>query len=122
MKKEIIEHLLGPVNPAHFIASLIFAGIGIGISLLWSAALRDQSKPDTPDKFSWKYLFSNNKRRVLLSSVLSILLVIVSLRFTPEIFNVNPTMFSALGIGLGFDRLGWYLKEKGILDKKLPGQ
>lgn len=122
MIKEIIGHLMGPTDPAYFMAAFIAAMVGIVMSLLYSAANRDQSKESTPDYFSWKYLLSNNFLRIVFSVMFTILAVIVTLRFTPEILGVELNMFIALGIGLSFDRLSSVMKDKGLFNKKLPGQ
>ncbi len=122
MIEQIIGHLLGPIDPAHFIAAFIYAMLGIIMSLLYSAANRDQSKETTPDYFSWKYLLSNNFIRIVFSVMFTMLAVVVTLRFTPEILGLNLNMFVAFSIGLSFDRLSSVMKDKGLFDKKLPGQ
>lgn len=113
MKKDILNQLLGPGEPAFFIAGFIFAMFGVVISLLFSSSKRDQANPETPEKFSWLYLIYDNGKRILLA----FLLIIVTLRFSNELIGANLTMWGALLIGLGWDRLAAYLKEKGLFEK-----
>ena len=92
MKKDILDHILGPGDPSYFIAAVFYAAIGIIVSLLFSSTKRDQSKPETPNTFSWYYLLWDNAKRI----VLSVLLVLITLRFSREFIGADLTMFTAL--------------------------
>lgn len=115
MKNEIIAYLLGPDEPAKFIAAAIFAVIGILISLLAESNTRPaQSDKGVKNDFSWSYLLWDNAKRIFLS----VLLILVTIRFAREIMGADLTMYMALGIGLVFDRLGLILKKNGLLGGK----
>lgn len=111
MKKTFLENLFGPGDPGMFLAALVYAMVGVTISLLYDSSKRDQNKVSTPNDFSWGYLLIDNIKRI----VLSVLLVVVSLRFSRELLGADLTMYLALLIGIGFDRLGLLLKNKGVL-------
>lgn len=112
MKQSFLENLLGPGDPGMFLAAMVYALVGVIISLLYDSAKRDQNKLSTPNDFSWGYMLIDNLKRI----ALSVLLVVVSLRFSREILGADLTMYLALLIGIGFDRLGLLLKNKGILN------
>jgi hypothetical protein len=114
MKQAILNQLLGPGEPSFFIAGFIFAMVGVLISLLISSSKRDISNPNTPNNFSWSYLIIDNGKRILLA----LLLILITLRFSNELIGANLTMWGALLIGLGWDRLAAYLKDKGMFEKK----
>lgn len=121
MKKEILDHILGPGDPSYFIAAVFYAAVGIVVSLLFSSTKRDQSKPETPNTFSWYYLLWDNAKRI----VLSVLLVLITLRFSREFIGADLTMFTALLVGLGWDRLSSYIKDKTDFlktTKQFPGE
>lgn len=118
MKQEILKHLLGPGDPGYFIAAFIYAMVGMLISLLVSASKRDQSKLTTPEAFSWRYLLWDNAKKI----ILTLILVIVTLRFSREFMGADLTMYLALLVGLGWDMLGEMWRKKGLFDKKIPDQ
>lgn len=116
MKQSFLENLLGPGDPGMFLAAVVYAVVGIIISLLHDSAKRDQTKYNTPDNFSWGYLLLDNVKRI----TLSVLLVLVTLRFSREILGADMTMYLALLIGIGFDKLAERWKSAGVLSKKNP--
>lgn len=115
MNDEILKNLLGDATPGHWIAAIIFASFGIAISLLISSRKRDKHSPETPFRFDFLFLITDNINRILLS----MLLVFVTLRFSQELFGANFTMYFALGVGLGLDRLSANLQANGA-DFLLP--
>lgn len=104
MKSEIMGTLTGD----QFFASLLFAIIGLVISLLLQANSRDIRSENTPVHFSYTFLIRDNFRRILLS----FLLIIVTIRFFQELTGKELTMFWALGIGLGLDKISELLKNR----------
>lgn len=114
MKQSFLENLLGPGDPGMFMAAVVYALVGIVISLLHDSARRDQNNLSTPDNFSWGFLILDNLKRILLS----LLLVLVTLRFSREILGADLTMYLALLIGIGFDKLAEKWKSSGVLSKK----
>lgn len=114
MKQTFIEQILGPGDIGTFLAAIFYAMVGVVILLLLSSAKRDQTKVSTPDNFSWGYLIIDNLKRLLLG----FLLILVSLRFSREIFGAELTMYFAFGIGLISDMLGkWILKIRSSFSK-----
>jgi len=113
-----VKHtIMGDVNGVLFVASLFWAMIGICISLLIHAIFRDANSPKTPVKFTWKFLLTDNWKRI----TLSLLVVITTIIFTKEVLNKDLSTFVALGIGLGLDKIVELLKSKyGILQVSRP--
>jgi hypothetical protein len=110
---ELSHYLLGDISGAAWVASLVFALTGVAISLLYSIDKRDKLSIRTPRKFSLLFLLSDNSHRI----ALNILLILVFLRFTPELIGKELTMWLALLVGLAFDRLASILREKKLIDK-----
>lgn len=113
--KEFFRHLLGPTDPAFFAACVFFAGVGVFLVLLIGTRLRDKGSATSPEQFSWAYLWSDNARRIYASAIC----VLLSLRFAPELFDWELTLFKALCIGLAWDGILLFVKQKtNILDPK----
>lgn len=111
---ELKGYLLGSISPAAWIAALIFAITGVAISLLYDSTNRDKNNPRTPDAFNLWFLIRDNVQRILLNA----LLILMFLRFMPDLIGSPFTMKASLFVGLGFDRLGLFLRQKNIIDKK----
>jgi hypothetical protein len=112
--KEFLNLFVGNMGYTMFAALFVFAMIGVAINLLMHANTRDQNSPDTPVKFSFKFLLLDNWKRILLA----FLLIYVSIRFTSLLFVIDVTgnnelyLFAAVIIGFIYDKLGEMLKEK----------
>jgi len=105
---------LGNISFAMFAGLYFFALVGVAINLLMHANKRDQNSPNTPVKFSYKFLLWDNWKRIFLS----ILLIYVSIRFISTLFSISVEgnnelyLFSAVVIGFVYDKLAEFLKEK----------
>src|SRR4030042_1687902 len=113
--------LLGFLSLKLFLVMLLFAVLGIAVSLLIHAQKRDQASPDTPIKFSWLFLLKDNWKDILLT----ILIVILTIRFATSFFpgqfkgddlqtpeGIEIWLFGSLIIGLGFNKLIKVWKDK----------
>ena len=112
---KFIQIISGSETPGTFSGLVFFAIIGIFLSLLMQTTKRDVSSPATPFCFSFKFLFSDNNKRI----VASIILVYIALRFTPDLIGVEITQFYAFVIGYSSDKLSQILKNRtNFLDSK----
>jgi len=108
-----IQNVMDGLTVSDFFSALFFALIGVIISLLMHAVGRDLTSTTTPVKFSFKFLLKDNWKRILLS----LLLIVVTIRFLPDLTGLKFNMFYALCIGLAWDKLSEYIKTKSnILD------
>jgi hypothetical protein len=108
---ETIKEIIGTGNLVAALVVFVFAVLGIATNLLISSTKRDPNSTNTPFEFSWKYLFSDNVKR-LLASFISTMLI---LRFTPQFWDIaDKELFYlyAAGIGGAFDRAAELLKSK----------
>lgn len=113
MLLKINPYILGNTEPALFIAAVFFAAVGILAVLLAGTRLRDKSSISSPEKFSWRYLIDDNAKRIYLN----VLCVLVTLRFLPELFNIDLTPWMGLVVGTMWDSLFLLIKQKtSILD------
>lgn len=112
---KFFRHLLGPTDPAFFAACIVFAAVGVFLVLVMGTGFRDKKSPSSPEKFSWGYLWSDNSKRIYASAIC----VLASLRFVPELFNRELTEFRAFCIGMAWDGITFFIKQKTtILDPK----
>jgi len=102
------NYLTGATDPTFFLWCLFFAGLGILFVLLMGTRLRDPASVNSPAKFSWAYLWSDNIRRILAS----ILAVYLSLRFMPDLFGWELNEWKALLVGTAWDGIALFLKQK----------
>lgn len=110
---KINPYILGDIDPALFVACLFFAFLGVMIVLLAGTKLRDPNSGASPSKFSWKYLWNDNLKRI----ILNIVCVVITLRFMPEITGWDLSVFKGLCIGLAWDGIFLLIKQKtAILD------
>lgn len=118
---EKYSYLLGFVEVPLFLTMLLFAIIGIALSLLMDSQKRDQNSPNTPVKFSFKFLLKDNWKTIVMSAIA----VLITLRFAPLLFpdqfKVDATgdpkavewfLFGSFGIGLLYNQLVQFLKKK----------
>jgi len=102
----LIELIFGTTDLPQVVVGFVFSILGALLSLLLNGNTRDIASPRTPIKFSYKFLFSDNLRRLVITSVL----IIVFIRFTKELLGVNLTTYWAFFIGFCSDKLSEYLK------------
>lgn len=115
--KSFWNHVIGPTDPALFAACIFFAAIGVFFVLLIGTRLRDKQSPNSPQKFSWAYLWSDNARRIYASAIA----VLLTLRFMPEpqLLGWELTPWKALCVGTAWDTILLFVKQKtSILDPK----
>lgn len=112
----MFKDFFGTETPQQFFVMLFFCFVGVTISLLFNASNRNANSPETPYHFDIWFLIKDNWKRV----VLNLLLIYVTIRFYPDVFDGKQlTPFLALGIGIGWDRLAQFIKEKtGLLNIK----
>lgn len=102
-------------NPSVLGAAFFFALIGIFITLLLGTTARIPASPASPTHFSWSYLWSDNFKRI----VATLLMVIVSLRFMPDLFGFQLSSWHGFIVGSGWDGLAFIIKQKTkLLDPK----
>lgn len=111
--KELLGYLIGQGSVAYLLAAMIYAYIGAFVMLLLNTTKRDPLSANTPVKFSWSFLFSDNNKRIMAT----VILIFIFVRFGRDIIGAEVTMYVAFGIGLSCDRLAQFLKDKKILGK-----
>lgn len=110
----MIQYIFGTTDISKFSACVFFALVGVVISLLIHSTNRDKDSMRTPFKFRWSVLIDDNSQRILLN----LLLILVTLRFCKELTGLDLNMFVSLTIGVMYDKLSEWLRNKCIIDKK----
>lgn len=109
------DYLFGGIDPSLFGASIFFAAVGILFVLLLGTGLRNPLSQSSPQKFSWRYLWSDNLKRILAS----VLAVLITLRFMTEMTGWELSPWKALVIGTMWDTIALFVKQKTkLLDPK----
>lgn len=109
------KYILGGIDPGLFMASLLFALIGVLITLLVGSTMREPNSKTSPTKFSWTYLLYDNAKRIFLN----LLLILVSLRFMTELTGWELSVWKGFIIGISYDSLLLIVKQKtSILDPR----
>jgi hypothetical protein len=111
---EFFQLILGVTSLAMYAALLFFACVGILINLLFHSTSRDQNSPNTPVKFSFRFLLWDNWKRIILSILVILVLIrFVSFFFDFDVVNNNELyLFLALLVGMSFDKGAEILKAK----------
>lgn len=102
--------IIGPGHIGAFLGFIVIAYLCAFVSLLWEASDRDLQSPNSPVRFSWAFLFSANLKRIIANLVLVPLMV----RWLYPKFSIEAMVLTAMLIGICFDRLFMFLKNKGI--------
>lgn len=111
------QQLLGAIDPGTFLACLFFAGLGVIFVLLLGTGLRDPQSAASPEPWSWKYLRTDNFKRIMASSIA----VIITIRFMTELTGWELNVWKAFLVGTGWDGILLFLKQKtNWLDPKKP--
>ena len=123
---ENYNFVLGLIPPVMFLAMLLFAGLGVFIRLLVDSTKRDQISPNTPQKFSFGFLFKDNWKTILLSFILIMLTLRFLPHFFPDYFTIEELssvigqdkyLFGSVLVGYLYNSLSQLLKDKSDLLK-----
>jgi hypothetical protein len=118
---ENFSYIFGIVPKAMFTAMLLFSLVGVITALLIDSQKRDQNSASTPKQFSWVFLLKDNWKTIMLS----VICVVITLRFAPLLVpdyftmdaldtprGIDKWLFGAWGIGLTYNSLAQFLKDK----------
>lgn len=111
---KFLDLLLGTNDIPTYCASLVFAVLGVVIVLLLKAQKRDKTSRSTPYKFNFWFLIIDNLREV----VLGFLLLLLALRFSVEYAGTEVTMYYALVLGLGMQKISLWIANIEISARK----
>lgn len=103
--------ILGNGSLGAFLAYLVIAYVSAIVSLLLEASKRDISSTNTPVKFSYRFLFAANTKRI----VANFLAVPLLIRLVYEYGEMKWMILVAITIGVIIDRAAMWLKNIGIL-------
>lgn len=104
--EKAISLIIGEGDRTLFFVALLYAYVSAFLSVLMETTKREVTSLNTPYKFSYKFLFSDNSKRL----VRSVILIFFAVRFSNEFFGQQLTVWLAVGIGFGFDKLSELIK------------
>lgn len=111
---KFLNLILGTNDVPTYLAAFFFAMIGVAIILLLKSKKRDKTSVNTPFEFSLKFLILDNLKEILLG----FLLIIIALRFSVEYAGVELTMWYALAVGLGLQKISGYISKLEVSARK----
>lgn len=104
---KIVTNLLGAYTFDFYVVYFLFVVVGVFLSLSVAVLFRNKNSVDTPYKFSSKFLWKDNKHRV----IASVLTVFLSVRFAPELYRGEPTYFTGFLLGGCLDQAIYWLGQ-----------
>ncbi len=112
--REATEIIFGTKTGGYYLAGFVFSFAGILISLYYSSTKRDKASTNTPDKFSWSFLFWDNTKRV----VVTLLTMFILFR----VFDLS-NILAMIGVGvvvtLFFDQVLEFIMSSSEIIKGL---
>lgn len=105
--KDFTIQFLGTTDVTAFIVSILFALIGLVISLGIGIKNRDKGSRATPRAFSWIFFLKDNALRF----ITTILILFTAVRFHQELVGQAIDSWKALLLGLCFDQAVVTLKN-----------
>jgi hypothetical protein len=110
--QEFKQYILGELSIPYYLAAFFFCSLAILISLYAHSRKRDPASPRTPVVFSWRFLIWDNLVRI----GVTIALMFLFFRFSPDIFGKPLSFPIAVGIGVflsfGLDKAIQWLQTK----------
>lgn len=112
------QEILGKNDAGVLAAAFVFALAGHALVLLGGTMLRAPNSTSSPEKFSLSYLLYDNAKRI----AYVLLLIIVGLRFLPDLTGMQVTGWGGFLVGAGLDTIALVIKQKTKLLDPNPKQ
>lgn len=106
--------ITGPGPIGAFLGFIVVAYVSALVSLLFEASNRDIMSSNTPIKFSWKFLFAANWKRI----IANFLAVPLLIRLTYQYIGMEAMIAVSIGFGIVIDQAALYLKKIGVLSSQ----
>lgn len=103
--------ILNDMDLPNFLVFLLFAYCGTAGNLISDLVRRNKTSKNSPKKASFKYWWSDNKFRLLLSILTTPLAILVF----HELFGLQVSKLLAIMIGISADHFWEILKRKNII-------
>lgn len=104
-QQQFIDIVTGGTSIGVMFGCFFFAFLGAVVNILIKVLRRDKNSKRTPVEFKWDFFWKDNLPRFIFSTILNILVVFISLRFSKELFNSELNPIFSLITGLTFDGL-----------------
>jgi hypothetical protein len=92
---KFLEEFLGTTDVPTYMAWFLLAFVGALASILIRAKLKYKDSINTPDKWSWSFLWKDN----LLNLIGGFFITFIILRFSNEVLKIQPSAWLATAIG-----------------------
>lgn len=112
--ENFLEEMLGTTDMPTYIAWFVLAFIGAFTAILIRAKAKYKQSGDTPNKWSWSFLFHDNALNLLLGFMITF----IFLRFSQETLKVEPSAWTALLVGATNNELSLLFIKFGLKARK----
>lgn len=106
--------IIGPGPVGAFLGFIVVAYVSAMVSLLLEASNRDIASTNTPVKFSWRFLWAANWKRIFANFLAVPLLIRISYQYV----GIEMMILAAIGIGAIIDQAAMKLKKIGVLSSQ----
>lgn len=108
-----LYHMTGGLPSAEIWAAVTFALLGLILMTAVNVRKGILKNPNTANKFSWQHFGWDTVFRIFLSTLITMIVIFISIRFVYDFTGQTLTMFYSFGIGLGIDKATqWITKTR----------
>lgn len=93
--EKFLQELLGTTDVPTYLAWFVLAFVGALAAILIRAKIKYKASKDTPDQWSWSFLFQDN----LINLLVGFLVTFLVLRFSNDVLHIQPSAWLATAIG-----------------------
>lgn len=97
-------HMTGGIPSGEIWAAVTFAMLGLILMTAVNVRKGIVKNPNTASTFKWQHFGWDTATRVILSTIITLIVIFISIRFVYDFTGNTLTMFYAFGIGLGIDK------------------
>ena len=109
---KVMTELLGKdMTAVTYCVAYLFAFFGMFLRWYWMYQNKGKMDPTTPSKFVWSYWMRDNLLPKLFTTMATLILLFITLRFPQELLGKAFSYFYAFGVGIGFDYVSSILKK-----------
>lgn len=109
--KSFFDVFTGGLDITYFLAYVLWGYIGMGLNWFIELIRRKPKSQTSPKKFRGAYYLDDNKKRIIIASILVPIAVIMF----NELFGMEVTNERALMLGFGADTLAELIKRRSFV-------
>jgi len=109
---EAVEIILGGKTGGYYIAGFFFSLLAIILSVYIHSKTRDKNSPCTPYKFSWRFFFWDNAKRIVAGMIVMFILFRAA-----DLSNIYAMLSVGFGVSYSLDKIiQWVMEKSDVID------